>query len=95
MISDIFEICLWIPLELGRKNVAMFSWTILYIYGGCQRPQASNYITYNGCLSVSTVLMKEHEAKKILKKKVNIFSESHKELFGTTFREDWCSNLKD
>ena len=38
--------------------------------------------------------MKEHEFKQMLKEKASIFSESHKELFGQNFREDWCTSLK-
>ena len=38
--------------------------------------------------------MKEHKAKQLLNKKANFFSKSRKELFGETFCEDCCSNLK-
>lgn len=38
--------------------------------------------------------MKEHKAKQLLNKKANFFSKSYKELFGETFCEDYCSNLK-
>ena len=38
--------------------------------------------------------MKEHKSKTMLKEKTGIFSESHKELFGQNFREDWCTKLK-
>ena len=38
--------------------------------------------------------MKKHKAKQLLKEKADIFTESYKELFGKTFRENWCSNLK-
>ena len=38
--------------------------------------------------------MKEHKSKQMLKEKASIFSESHKELFGQNFKEDWCTNLK-
>ena len=30
----------------------------------------------------------------MLIEKANIFSESHNELFGQNFREDWCTSLK-
>ena len=56
--------------------------------------QVFNNITYNRRLSVLNVLMKEHKSKQMLKEKASIFSESHKELFGQNFREDWCTNLK-
>ena len=56
--------------------------------------QVFNNITYNRCLSVLNALMKEHKSKQMLKEKASIFSESHKELFGQNFREDWCTNLK-
>ena len=38
--------------------------------------------------------MKEHKSKTMIKEKTGIFSESHKELFGQNFREDWCTKLK-
>ena len=56
--------------------------------------QVFNNITYNRRLSVLNVLMKEHKSKQMLKEKASIFSESHKELFGQNFREDWWTNLK-
>ena len=56
--------------------------------------QVFNNITYNRRLSVLNALMKEHKSKQMLKEKASIFSESHKELFGQNFREDWCTNLK-
>ena len=56
--------------------------------------QVFNNITYNRRLSVLNVLMKEHKSKQMLKEKASIFSESHKELFGQNFTEDWCTNLK-
>ena len=56
--------------------------------------QVFNNITYNRRLSVFNVLMKEHKSKQMLKEKASIFSESHKELFGQNFTEDWCTNLK-
>ena len=56
--------------------------------------QVFNNITYNRHLSVLNALMKEHKSKQMLKEKASIFSESHKELFGQNFREDWCTNLK-
>ena len=37
---------------------------------------------------------KRRKSKQILKEKASIFSESHKELFGQSFRDDWCTNLK-
>ena len=55
--------------------------------------QVFNNITYNRRLSVLNALMKEHKSKQMLKEKASIFSESHKELFGQNFREDWCTNL--
>ena len=57
--------------------------------------QVFNNITYNRRLSVLNALMKEDKScKQVLKEKASIFSESHKELFGQNFREDWCTNLK-
>ena len=57
--------------------------------------QVFNNITYNRRLSVLNALMKEDKScKQVLKEKASIFSESHKELFGQNFREDWSSNLK-
>ena len=38
--------------------------------------------------------MKEHESKQMLREKASIFFESHKELLGQNFREDWCTILK-
>ena len=37
---------------------------------------------------------KRRKSKQVLKEKASIFSESHKELFGQSFRDDWCTNLK-
>ena len=45
-------------------------------------------------MSVLNALMNGRKSKQILKEKANIFSESHKELLGQNFREDWCTNLK-
>ena len=56
--------------------------------------QVFNNITYNRRLSVLNALMKGCKSKQMLKEKASIFSESHKELFGQNFREDWCTNLK-
>ena len=56
--------------------------------------QVFNNLTYYRRLSVLNVLMKEHKAKEMLKKKASIFSESHKEFFGQNVRENWCTNLK-
>ena len=56
--------------------------------------QAFNNITYNRRLSVFNALMKENKSKQMLKEKASIFSESHKELFGQSFMEDWCTSLK-
>ena len=56
--------------------------------------QLINNITYNRRLSVLNTLMKEHKSKQMLKEKASIFSESHKELSGQNFIEDWCTNLK-
>ena len=56
--------------------------------------QVFNNITYNRRLSFLNALMKEQKSKQILKEKASIFTESHKELFGENFREDWCTNLK-
>ena len=56
--------------------------------------QVFNDITYNTRLSVLNALMKEHKSKQMLKEKASIFPESHKELFGQNFTEDWCTNLK-
>ena len=56
--------------------------------------QVFNNITYNRRISVLNVLMKKHKSKQMLKGKASIFSESHKELLGQNFREDWCINLK-
>ena len=53
-----------------------------------------NNVTYNRRLSVLNTLMKEHKLKQMLKGKASIFSESHNDLFGKNFREDWCTNLK-
>ena len=50
--------------------------------------QMFNNTTYNRCLSVLNALMKEHKSKKMLREKASIFSESHKELFKQSFRED-------
>ena len=56
--------------------------------------QLFNSITYNRRLSVLNTLMKGYKSKQMLKEKASIFSESHKELFGQNFREDWSSNFK-
>ena len=56
--------------------------------------QAFNNIMYNRSLSELTALIKELKAKQLLTEKADIFSESYKELFGKTFREDWFSDLK-
>ena len=56
--------------------------------------QVFNNVKYNRRLSVLNALMNEHEFKQMLKEKASIFSESHKELFGQNFREDWCTSLK-
>ena len=56
--------------------------------------QVFNDIRYNRRLSVLNALMKEPKSKQMLKEKASIFPESHKELFGQNFREDWCTNLK-
>ena len=49
---------------------------------------------HNRRLSVLSALMKKHKAKQLLKEKTDIFSENYKQLFGETFHEDWCSDLK-
>ena len=56
--------------------------------------QVLNNITYNRRLSVLNALMKEQKSKQMLKQNASILSESHKELLGQNFREDWCTNLK-
>ena len=56
--------------------------------------QVFNDIRYDRRLSVLNALMKEHKSKQMLKEKASIFPESHKELFGQNFTEDWCTNLK-
>ena len=56
--------------------------------------QVFSNITYSRRLSVLNASMKEHKFKQMLQEKASIFSESHKELFGQNFREDWCTNLK-
>ena len=56
--------------------------------------QVFHNITYNRCLHIFNALMKEHESKQMLKEKASIFFESHKELLGQNFREDWCTILK-
>ena len=38
--------------------------------------------------------MKGHKAKQLQKDKAEVFSESYIDLFGDSFREDWCSSLK-
>ena len=56
--------------------------------------QVFHNITYNRCLHIFNALMKEHESKQMLREKASIFFESHKELLGQNFREDWCTILK-
>ena len=56
--------------------------------------QVFHNITYNRCLPIFNSLMKEYESKQMLKERASIFFESHKELLGQNFREDWCTILK-
>ena len=56
--------------------------------------QVFNKTAYNRRLSVLNALMKEHKSEQMLKEKASIFPESHEELLGQSFSEDWCTNLK-
>ena len=56
--------------------------------------QSFYHINYNRRLAVLTSIIKNRKAKKLLKDKAEIFSESYNDLFGGSFKEDWCSSLK-
>ena len=80
-INNRIEIDLYDFNELTEKSITVLG-------------QAFNNIMYNRRLSVLTALVKEHKAKQLLKGKADIFTESYNEIFGETFREYLCSNLK-
>ena len=56
--------------------------------------QVFNNTRDNRLLSVLNALIKKHEYKQMLKENTSIFFQSHKELFGQNFRQDWFTNLK-
>ena len=72
--------------DLGEFNKELTEQSIMML------GQVFNNITYNRRLSFLNALMKECKSKKMLNEKSNIFSESHKELFGQNLREVCCTN---